>query len=98
MVRQTDHAAFVRQAPVKSVFSQTQPDRLGLSGCDGVCGQSDTVGRSDAACQALKESVRAPELPRKPATEARTSFWAEPFLRAGLRPGPEARSRGGAHL
>ena len=31
------------QTPMKSVFSQTQPDRLGLSGSDGVCGQSDMV-------------------------------------------------------
>lgn len=33
----------VSQTPMKSVFSQTQPDRLGLSGSDGVCGQSDMV-------------------------------------------------------
>lgn len=41
----------VHQASMKSMFSQTQPERLRLSGGDGVRGQLDTVGRSDAACQ-----------------------------------------------
>lgn len=39
----------VHQAPIRSVFSQAQPDRLGLSGGDGMCGQSQSVGQMQPA-------------------------------------------------
>lgn len=43
---QADGSPFlVHQAPMKSVFSQAELDRLRLSGGDGMCGQSQSVGQ-----------------------------------------------------
>lgn len=44
VVRQTDHAVLVHQAFTKSVFIRHSQ----IDDSDGVCGQSDTVGQSEA--------------------------------------------------